>query len=88
MTQTVPWFRGRTTAAIGEAVHELRVGNHESQEQFAQSIGSSRATVSRLERGESVTDDVLLAALARLGHEIAIVPRGSRLSIRLSDEPR
>ncbi|GAA4671182.1 helix-turn-helix transcriptional regulator [Frondihabitans cladoniiphilus] len=86
MTQT-NWFRSRTPASLGSAIKELREAAGETQAQFARAIGSSRATVSRLERGESVTSDVLFHALARVRHEFAVIPRGSRLRVEAADAP-
>ena len=82
------WFRGRTSTGLGAAVRELREAAGETQAEFAAAIGSSRATVSRLERGEAVTSDVLLHALARLHFELAVIPRGSRLRVEDADAPR
>lgn len=82
MTQKkVRWFRGRTLANIGNALRELREERGLSQEQFAVILKSSRATVSRLERGGAVTSAVILRAAAELGHELVLVPRTARVTV-------
>jgi HTH-type transcriptional regulator / antitoxin HipB len=84
MTQNT-WFRGRTQRDLGAVIRELREASGENQERFAARIGSSRATVSRLERGEPIGTDTLLTALSRLGHEITVIPRGARIRIEDSN---
>jgi transcriptional regulator with XRE-family HTH domain len=82
MTQEkLRWFRGRTQANIGDALRELREERGLSQEQLAVILKSSRATISRLERGGEVSSAVILRAAAELGHELVLVPRSARVIV-------
>jgi transcriptional regulator with XRE-family HTH domain len=77
------WYRARTSAALGAAVHGARQSVGLNQDELAGRAGTSRPTLSRLERGLPVTTTVLLEALATSGYEIVVVPRGAR--VRLED---
>lgn len=88
MTHERRWFRGRTQRELGAAIRELREESGDSQAEFAARIGSSRATLSRMERGESVGTDTLLRVLNKLGHELAVVPRSTRIRIDHDDAAR
>lgn len=84
MSQTLrPWYRARTPAALGAAVQGARQSADLNQDELAVRAGTSRATLSRLERGLPVTTTVLLETLAESGYEIVVVPRGAR--VRLED---
>lgn len=89
MTQpTVRWYRARTTGMLGAAPRDLRERNGRGQEELAAALGSSRSTVSRMERGRNTSTEVVLASAAELGYEILVVPRGAKVTIELPDSPR
>lgn len=52
-----------------------------TQSDLARAIGSSRPTISRMERGTPVAADTVLAALAACGYEIVVIPRGSTVTV-------
>jgi transcriptional regulator with XRE-family HTH domain len=81
MTQPRNWYRARTLAALGHAVRGAREDTGLTQAQFAVRLGTSRATISRIERGSAVSVDVVLAALAAGGYEIAVVPREATVQV-------
>lgn len=86
MTPTLEeWYRARTLGALGVAVKGAREAKGITQETLAARIGSSRATISRLERGSAVSTDTLLSAVAATGYELVAIPRGAR--IRIEDRP-
>lgn len=58
------FYRARSAEGLGQALQDVRRGRGYSQEDLAQAIGSSRPTLSRLERGNPATTDTVLAALA------------------------
>ncbi|MCF4120071.1 helix-turn-helix domain-containing protein [Antribacter sp. KLBMP9083] len=80
------WYRARGLAAIGAAVRGARESTGLTQNQMAEHIGSSRPTISRLERGVVVSTDVLAGALAEAGYELYVVPRGARVTVELPRE--
>lgn len=75
------WYRARNRQDIGSAVRDARKAIGTNQVDFADSTGVSRSTVQRLERGDDVSVEALLSALAELGLETVIVPRGARLTV-------
>ena len=83
MTQR--WFRARSTAAVGAAIQSMRVSNDMSQDELADQTHSSRATISRLERGHDVALSQMIAATAALKYELILVPRGARVTVDADD---
>ena len=79
------WFRARGLTALGAALKGARETASLSQSGLADLIGSSRPTISRLERGVPVTTDVLTKALARAGYEIYVVPRDAHVRVEFND---
>ena len=75
------WYRARSLSGAGIALQEVRRDTHLSQDDAARRIGSSRPTLSRMERGEAVQSDVLFDLAAELGYEFVLVPRGSDLKV-------
>lgn len=76
-----PFYRARTLHALAAAVQGARQGRGLTQVDLALAIGSSRPTVSRMERGHPAATDTLLDALAECGYEVVVVPRGSRITV-------
>ncbi|MFD6446776.1 helix-turn-helix domain-containing protein [Promicromonospora sp. NPDC060204] len=79
------WFRVRGLTALGAAVKGARESVGLSQSELAEHIGSSRPTLSRLERGVPVTTEVLTKTLARAGYEIYVVPRSAHVRVEFDD---
>lgn len=75
------FFRARSSTALAAALRGVRDARGLSQSELAHAIGSSRPTVSRMERGAPVATDTVLAALAECGYEVVIVPRGSAVTV-------
>ncbi|WP_448059399.1 helix-turn-helix domain-containing protein [Cellulomonas hominis] len=75
------WFRARNAAGLARAVQDVRRASGLTQDELAAAIGSSRPTLSRLERGGATSTDTVLAAMARCGYEIVVVPRGSTVTV-------
>jgi transcriptional regulator with XRE-family HTH domain len=76
-----PWYRARSRDDIGSAVRKARKRTGTSQVDFADNARVSRSTVQRLERGDDVSVDAVLAALAELGLEAILVPRGAQITV-------
>lgn len=79
--ETKPWYRARSTAALGAAVQGARQGAGFNQADLAERADTSRPTISRLERGQVVTTTTLLDTLAACGYELVVVPRGARILV-------
>ena len=75
------FYRARTGRALADAVRGARGSRGLTQTELAEAIGSSRPTVSRIERGVPVAVDTVMAALAECGYEIVVVPRGSVITV-------
>ncbi len=75
------WYRARTQIALGEAVAGIREAAGMTQSEAAEQAGTSRPTISRLERGRATSTAAVLELLAVTGYEIVLVPRGSRVVV-------
>jgi transcriptional regulator with XRE-family HTH domain len=75
------WYRARSRRSLGEALQSARQAAGTTQDELAARIGSSRPTLSRLERGDSPQADTILAILAATGYELVVVPRGSKITV-------
>lgn len=75
------WYRTRSMQALGVAVRGARETRGLTQDELADLISSSRPTLSRLERGASISTETVLEALARCGDEMVVVPRGSQVTV-------
>ena len=69
------------TAEFGARLRALRRTKGLRQDELADRIGVTRMTISRLERGESVSVDTALRALSECGHAIAIAPKFNRVAV-------
>ncbi|SBS78519.1 XRE family transcriptional regulator [uncultured Mycobacterium sp.] len=69
------------TAELGEQARRARQSRGFHQDELANRIGVSRMTISRLERGESVSVDIALRALSECGIALALVPKFSRVKV-------
>lgn len=75
------FYRARNLRALATAVQGARRDRGLTQDDLARTIGSSRPTVSRMERGAPVATSTVVDALAACGYELVVVPRGSRLTV-------
>lgn len=69
------------TVELGERVRRARQARGFRQDELANRIGVTRMTISRLERGESVSVDIALRALSECGIALALVPKFSRVTV-------
>lgn len=70
------------TAELGEHIRRARQKKGFQQDELAERIGVARMTISRLERGESVSVDTALRALSECGAALAVVPKFSRVAVQ------
>ena len=78
------WFRARTLGALGTAMSEVRRDSGFTQEQAGSLTGTSRPTISRMERGRPGPSSAVVDLLTACGYELVVVPRGARVIV----EPR
>lgn len=69
------------TAEFGARLRALRHTKGLRQDELADRIGVTRMTISRLERGESVSVDTALRALSECGYAIALAPKFTRVAV-------
>jgi len=69
------------SAELGERLRRARQEKGLHQDELADRIGVTRMTISRLERGESVSVDTALRALSECGAALAVVPKFSRVTV-------
>lgn len=79
------WFRARRRSDLGEAVQTIRQASSQNQSELADLTRTSRSTISRLERGGGVALSVAMNAIADLGYEIVIVPKGAKVTVESPD---
>ncbi|HEY0216486.1 MAG TPA: helix-turn-helix transcriptional regulator [Cellulomonas sp.] len=75
------FYRARSLTALAAALKGARSTRGYTQDDLAAAIGSSRPTISRMERASPATTDTLLAALSACGYELVVVPRGSTVTV-------
>lgn len=81
MQTNPPWYHGKTRQEIASALRQIRTENDITQEQLATKLGSSRATISRLERDQDVSLELAVKAFRALGYQLVAVPFGSRVQV-------
>lgn len=69
------------TAELGEQIRHARLDKGLQQDELADRLGVTRMTVSRLERGQSVSVDTALRALSECGYAIAVAPKFTRVAV-------
>jgi HTH-type transcriptional regulator/antitoxin HipB len=75
------------TAEFGDSVRRVRNDQGLTQAELAERLGVTRMTVSRLERGDSVSLETALRALSECGYALAAAPKFSRLRLDNGPEP-
>jgi HTH-type transcriptional regulator / antitoxin HipB len=69
------------TAELGEQIRRARLEKGLQQDELADRLGVTRMTISRLERGQSVSVDTTLRALSECGYAIAVAPKFTRVAV-------
>jgi transcriptional regulator with XRE-family HTH domain len=67
------------TTELGAQIRQLRKTKGLQQTDLAERLGVTRMTISRLERGDSVSIDTALRALSECGYAVTVVPKFSRV---------
>jgi transcriptional regulator with XRE-family HTH domain len=81
MNQTILWGRTPTSSDLGSLVRAARKQAGLRQDELARELGVTRMTVSRMERGESVAVDTVIAALSLCGMTLVAVPKGAGVKV-------
>lgn len=76
-----PWFRVRSARSLGDALAEIRKQAGLRQSDAAELTGTSRPTISRMERGLPASSATVLGLLEHARYEIVLVPRGARIVV-------
>lgn len=66
---------------LGAFLAETRKRKGYTQDEFAEIIGTSHATLSALENGKSVGSQTLMRAVSDLGLKLVVLPKGSRAEV-------
>jgi transcriptional regulator with XRE-family HTH domain len=69
------------TVELGERIRRARQEKGLQQDELADRLGVTRMTVSRLERGQSVSVDTALRALSECGYAVAVAPKFTRVAV-------
>jgi HTH-type transcriptional regulator/antitoxin HipB len=77
----LPWSWVADPAALGAAIRDARRRRDLQQADLAERLGVSRMTVSRMERGEAVSIDTVLRALAECGVALVVAPKFSKVTV-------
>ncbi len=76
-----PWYRARSARSLGQAIRSVRRDHQTTQIELSDAARISRATVQRMEGGSDVGLSAALAAIAELGYEVVVVPRGASIEV-------
>ena len=76
-SQNILWTNSYSMAQTGAFLRTVRRDRGITQDDFADMIGVSHATLSALENGKSVSTHTLEHALSYLGLRIVIVPKNA-----------
>lgn len=68
-------------AALGVAIRDARRSRGLQQIDLSERLGVSRMTISRMERGEAVSTDTALRALAECGLALVAVPKFAHVEV-------
>lgn len=80
------WSNVHTLDQLGEFLKQRRRARGISQDEYAEIIGVSHATLSALENGRSVSSATLLKAINFLGLNLVVVPKTAQASVLLAHD--
>ena len=72
---------------LGSFLRRVRKEKGYTQDEFAEIIGASHATLSALENGKSVSSQTLMRAISDLGLKLVVLPKGAQAEVRESAAP-
>lgn len=75
------WTNAYSCEDVGSLVKRARKDKGLTQEEFAESIGVSHATLSSLENGGNVSFHAAMRAISHLGMRLVIVPKNAPVHV-------
>lgn len=66
---------------LGSFLQKARKEKGYTQDEFAEIIGASHATLSALENGKSVSSQTLMRAVSDLGLKLVVLPKGAQAEV-------
>lgn len=76
------WTNAYGLDQLGAFLKKTRREKGYTQDEFAEIIGASHATLSALENGKSVSSQTLMRAISDLGLKLVVLPKGARAEVR------
>lgn len=67
---------------LGSFLRRVRKEKGYTQDEFAEIIGASHATLSALENGKSVSSQTLMRAISDLGLKLVVLSKGAQAEVR------
>lgn len=66
---------------LGSFLQKTRKEKGYTQDEFAEIIGASHATLSALENGKGVSSQTLMRAISDLGLKLVVLPKGAQAEV-------
>ena len=80
------WSNVYSLKQLGDFLKQRRKACGISQDDYAEMIGVSHATLSALENGKSVSSATLMKAVSYLGLNLVVVPKTAQASVILASD--
>ena len=80
------WTNAYTVKQVGTFLKKRRRERGYTQDEFAEMVGVSHATLSALENGKSVSTKTLELALQLLGLRLVVVPKNAEVSVTVPSQ--
>lgn len=80
------WTNAYTVKQVGTFLKKTRRERGYTQDEFAEMVGVSHATLSALENGKSVSTKTLELALQLLGLRLVVVPKNAEVSVTVPSQ--
>lgn len=81
------WTNAYDLEQLGAFLGKTRKRKGYTQDEFAEFLGTSHATLSALENGKSVASKTLMTAINDLGLRLVVLPKGERIQVGVGDPP-
>ncbi len=72
---------------LGSFLRETRKERGYTQDEFAEIVGASHATLSALENGKSVSSQTLMRVVSDLGLKLVVLPKSARAEVHEAGAP-
>lgn len=75
------WSNIYSLEQLGSFLKKVRKDKGYTQEEFAEMLNTSHATLSAFENGKSVSSKTLMSAINNLGLRLVVVPKTTRVQV-------